>query len=91
MVQNSSQKMIKDLCQWASGNLGTGVKMRQWNFHPNDNCPFCLQPKEDTKHILLYQHQDAIKIWEEQMDRIFSSLTKWDTKQLFKVPSHRQN
>ena len=71
--------------KWSLGQLGTGTKVKQWNYRPHDACPFCMQDKEDSEHILLCQHEDAIKLWHEQLQKIEESLTKWDTEVTLKV------
>ena len=54
--------------------------MRQWKFCPKDECPFCMQPDEDTLHVLTScQHDQALNLWDEQCIVIEESLTKWDT------------
>ena len=71
--------------KWTTGMLATGKKMGQWKFRPNTGCPFCLHPDEDTAHILSCQHQDALQLWKEQLDKIMKSLQKWDTEQTLQV------
>ena len=56
--------------------------MKQWNFRPKAQCPFCLQPDKDTEHVLQCQHVSALQIWDEQKKLIEESLTKWDTERM---------
>ena len=71
--------------KWVTRQLGTGNKMKQWRFRPHDSCPFCLQEKEDTAHVLLCQHDDAISLWNTQIKLIEESLSKWETEATLQV------
>ena len=84
-AQNETKSSQRFASKWVSGQLASGKKMKQWKFRPHDECPFCMQAQEDTQHILLCQHHDAIAIWNKQFLLIQESLTKWETEATLQV------
>ena len=79
-AKKESKTSQRFAAKWVSGQLASGKKMKQWKFRPYDSCPFCMQENEDTEHIMLCQHQDAINIWNTQLLAIKELLTKWETE-----------
>ena len=55
--------------KWCSGFLGTGEKMRRWNFRVKDLCPFCMSEIETNTHILHCQHHAAMDIWYKSLEK----------------------
>jgi hypothetical protein len=65
--------------KWCSHQLGTGKNLVKWKYRPHGNCPFCLQPDEDTEHILLCTHSESITEWYKQLDIFLTTLTSIGT------------
>ena len=65
--------------KWSCECLATGKNMVRWKEHHKGNCPYCLEEMEDTRHILLCQHIDALNIWNEAMEEWIKKLRKLDT------------
>jgi hypothetical protein len=64
------------MSKWASGHLGTGKVVERNNYRLEGSCPFCLQPQEDTAHILDCQHEEALTIWKKHLTTLVLSLHK---------------
>ena len=73
-AESQTRRRRQFMSKWASGCMGTGKNMRLWNLRAGDGCPFCLEPAEDTTHILRCQHQDAIAIWNAELDLLTNKL-----------------
>ena len=67
------------VAKWISHCIGTGKNMVRWNMRHEGYCPFCCHANEDTKHILLCQHVDAIAAWEKALKQHLESLNSFDT------------
>ena len=65
--------------KWMSTCIGTGKNMERWKLRNEGYCPFCTSPQEDTEHILLCQHADAIQAWKDNLKQYLTSMLKIDT------------
>ena len=61
---------------WASGDLGTGKVVVRNKYRIYGCYPFCLNPNEDTKHIMDYQHEETQGIWTQHLMKLVLTLHK---------------
>ena len=67
------------MTKWSVECLATGKNMKRWAMHHKGYCPFCTHHTEDTNHILLCQDAQALKMWNKNLDTLFSKLGKLQT------------
>ena len=46
--------------KWACKCIGTGKNMERWKLQHVGACPYCLYPKEETRHIFLCHNVHSI-------------------------------
>jgi len=62
----------------ASENCGVGRTLVLWKYQQDPKCPRCDQP-EDTEHVILCRGCGADDIWQANIRKLTSSLTKRET------------
>lgn len=78
------------ISKWASGHLGTGKVVVRNKYRFDGACPFCLQPDEDTSHILDCQHTEALQIWKTHLLALVLQLHKHHFPVIFLVAIKRE-
>ena len=71
--------MQRFVSKWSSQCIGTGKNLKRWQMRYEGYCPYCTLPDEDTTHILLCQHNDAVQLWDETFKDFLQQLIKFDT------------
>ena len=78
------------ISKWASGHLGTGKVVARNQYRIDGSCPFCLQPNEDTTHIMDCQHEEAQQIWKKHLLALVLTLHKYKFPVTFIIALKRE-
>ena len=65
--------------KWACKCIGTGKNMERWKLRHVGSCPYCLHPKEHTRHIFLCPNVHSIIQWNKAIYEMMENRYKLDT------------